>query len=81
MSRSFKKTRGYKDRNPFMKNYANRRIRRKSVNYDIANGKAYRKESCSYNICDFYWLHYAGKHRFFVLCKKWELKPWQYERK
>lgn len=78
MSRSFKKTPGYKDRDPFMKNYANRRVRRKSVTYVIANGKAYRKESCSYDICDHLWLHHTGRHRFYRQCKKWDLKSWQY---
>ena len=31
---------GFVDRNPFMKNLANRRVRRTSVETDIASGKA-----------------------------------------
>jgi hypothetical protein len=52
MSRSYKKQLGWVDRNPWNKNQANRRIRRKAVEYDIQNGNAYRKEFCSWNICD-----------------------------
>ncbi len=58
MSRSRKKVPGWVDRNPFMKNYANRRLRRKPLDYEIANGNAYRKEQCSYDICDHKWLYY-----------------------
>lgn len=58
MSRSRKKVAGFVDRNPFMKKYANRRLRRKSVDYEMANGKAYRKENCPYDICDHKDLYY-----------------------
>lgn len=51
MSRSYKKRPIVKDRNKGMKNIANRKIRRLDV--DIANGKAYRKFFCSYEISDF----------------------------
>lgn len=52
MSRSRKKVGGWVDRNPYMKAYANRRVRRKSVNTEIANGSSYKKMTCSYSICD-----------------------------
>ena len=52
MSRSRKRYAGYADRNPFMKRYANRRLRRLPVDRPIANGKSYRKHTCSYDICD-----------------------------
>ena len=54
MSRSYKKHPWVCDRNPFMKNYANRRLRRIAPEYDIiAGGNWYQKYSCSWNICDF----------------------------
>lgn len=34
------------------KNYANRVVRHKK---DVPSGKAYRKFSCSYDICDYKW--------------------------
>jgi len=62
MSRSYKKTPGICDRNPFMKNYSNRIIRRKPISYEIANGGAYRKIMCSYDICDYKFLYHGGDH-------------------
>lgn len=56
MSRSYKKNPGYCDRNPWMKRYANRRVRRKSVDFEIADGRAYKKLVCSYDICDWKFL-------------------------
>lgn len=53
MSRSYKKTPGYYDRNPFMKNYANRRVRKKPVDFDLADGNAYRRLTCPWDICDY----------------------------
>ncbi len=50
MSRSFKKTPVVKDRSRGMKAVANRVFRRKKV--IVANGNAYRKVFCSYNISD-----------------------------
>lgn len=55
MSRSFKKSPWICDRNPEMKKKFNRRFR-KSAPYEFADGKAYRKFSQSYDICDFKWL-------------------------
>lgn len=51
MSRSYKKTPLFCDRNPRMKKYANRRFRR--YNGEVQNGKWYKKYTCSYNICDY----------------------------
>lgn len=55
MSRSYKKNPWVCDRNPFMKNYANRRLRRKPI--DLEDGvdpsrSAYKKFSCPWDICD-----------------------------
>jgi hypothetical protein len=57
MSRSYKKPHvkdGYgTKRKKSKKNYANRRIRRKCVGYEIANGSSYRKITDQWDICDF----------------------------
>lgn len=59
MSRSYRKVAGYKDCSPWYKNYANRRVRRKSVEFFIPNGNGYRRLTCSYDICDWSWLFYT----------------------
>ncbi len=51
MSRSYKKTPVVKDHNKGMRAFANRAVRRAKV--PVANGKAYRKYSETYDICDF----------------------------
>lgn len=60
MSRSYKKTPGWCDRNPWQKNYANRRLRRVSVDHEIPSGGSYRKYSCSWDICDYKYLLYTN---------------------
>lgn len=54
MSRSYKHT-PYcgltKDK--FYKKYANKRLRRKKLAHDFQH-KSYRKDFCSYDICDYY---------------------------
>lgn len=52
MSRSYKKTPLFCDRDPFMKRYYNRVIRRKRL-IDIPNGGHYRKMNCPWAICDY----------------------------
>ncbi len=52
MARTYKKA-WVKDRNPFMKNYANRIVRRERS--DIPDGKQYRKFFCSWSISDWSW--------------------------
>ena len=59
MARSMKKVGGWKDRHPYMKNYANRRLRRKSVDFNLSDGKMYKKLTCSYDICDWKSLYYT----------------------
>jgi hypothetical protein len=58
MSRSYREPwyiDGYKGsgRRQFFKNYANRRVRRKSPYEEIANGCSYKKYTDPYDICDF----------------------------
>jgi hypothetical protein len=57
MSRSYKKHLWIKcgcgsKSKTFFKNYANRTVRRKSVNFEIADGGSYRKFFDQYTICD-----------------------------
>lgn len=73
MSRSRKKIAGFKDRNTFMKNYANRRIRRISVDEEIPNGKKYRLYTESWDICDWKWFLYS-EQEVKRHCEKWNRK-------
>lgn len=57
MSRSFKKVFGYKDRCPIMKRYANKRVRQ-NKEFSVG-GRAYKKLSCSYDICDYKFLYFS----------------------
>ena len=52
MSRSYKKSPICKDRNSYMKRYANRRLRRQK-NKHMLQHKSYRKYTSSYDICDY----------------------------
>lgn len=70
MSRSVRKTMGYCDRSPFMKNQANRKIRRLSVEDMIANGSEYKKHFCSWDICDFRCVSYTKQQ---VRRNMWEI--------
>ena len=58
MSRSFKKTLGWKDRNPYMKNYANRVVRRMSTDEEAPQYKTYRRINNPWDICDYKFLYY-----------------------
>jgi hypothetical protein len=55
VSRSFKKTPGFCDRNPFNKRQANKRVRK---DWTIASGGAYRRRFESWNICDYKFLYF-----------------------
>lgn len=59
MSRTLKKLPGFKDRNPFMKNYANRRLRRVSVDETPKSGKSYRMHTNPYCISDYKWFYFT----------------------
>lgn len=90
MSRSHRKVLGCKDCNTFMKKYANRVIRRKSIDYNIASGKAYVKETCQYDISDWTWFLWnckSAKDVTVELKKGWWRRPvtmregWKYKAK
>lgn len=59
MSRSYKKNPWVCDRNPFMKNYANRRLRRHHIDIDGADETGdyawYKRVTCPWDICDWKW--------------------------
>jgi hypothetical protein len=59
MSRSYKKIGGSKDRNPWMKNYANRRFRR--YKGPVQNGGWYKMYTNPYDICDYKIFAYTEK--------------------
>ncbi len=67
MSRSWKKTYGFCDRDPFMKKYANKKIRNQKIGLDedwiepICSGGSYRKNFCSYNICDYRFIYFESE--------------------
>ena len=70
MSRSYKRYPGYSDSNPFMKRYANRRLRRLPVDVEIAGGCSYRKHTCSYDICDWRWFEYTETLQAYLIAKR-----------
>lgn len=68
MSRSYKKHPWYKDRSPYMKNQANRKVRR--YKGENLNHKSYRKLFQSWDICDYKFDGY-GKEE---IKKRWRAK-------
>ncbi len=56
MSRSYKKTPGFCDRNPFNKRQANKRVRK---DWSIGSGGAYRRCFDSWDICDYRFLFFS----------------------
>lgn len=76
MSRSKRKTPGWKDRNTFMKNYANRRIRRKPIDYDMSSGGNYRKETSPWDISDWKFLLYTDD-QVKDYCKRFNELPYK----
>lgn len=59
MSRSYKKTAGWKDHNKSSKKFASRKARRR-IN-DLQDGSMYKKIYNQYNICDYKWLYFSKK--------------------
>jgi len=70
MSRSYKKEPVVKDYNRNSKKYANRKVRRKFKNCDYPDGNAYRKLTCSWDICDY---------KFRETYKEYEIRKRRYE--
>ena len=56
MSRSYKHTPYAGDKkNGWAKRQANKRFRQKKLAHDLQHG-SYKKDYCSYDICDYYWI-------------------------
>lgn len=77
MSRSYKKVFGKKDRNKFMKNYANRRLRGVSFFKTPTNGCHYKLYSDKYSICDWRCIDFGTEYSVF-LNRKHNAWTWQY---
>lgn len=59
MSKTYKKVPGFVDRNPFMKNYANRRLRKVKLTKTFVDGSAYKKHTCSWDISDWSFIFFS----------------------
>lgn len=65
MSRSYRKNAIFKQKNDsYYKKLANRAVRNKPVDYDIPDGKAYKKLMCSWDICDFRFYEARNFHNY-----------------
>ena len=76
MSRSYKKVGHCKNEKSCKKGkqFANRRLRRKGIDYEIPNGKAYKKMNESWDICD-----YQHKETWEGYQKWWKNPRWWQE--
>lgn len=76
MARSYKKHPGWKLRSPFMKNYANRRIRRRLIDIDedwidpVLGNRGFRKHHCSWDISDAKHIWHGGWEEY----RKWRIE-------
>jgi len=68
MSRSYKHTPycGLK-KDKFYKKYANRKLRRKKLDHDYQHG-AYKKDTCSWDICDWYEIVTKNFEEYYKSC-------------
>ena len=73
MSRSFKKTAGWCDRNPFAKKEANSRVRKTP---DLPSGSAYKRVFESWNIHDYKSLLFRPRVRKMVEARS-DIKAYQ----
>jgi hypothetical protein len=90
MSRSYRAPYGIDGygtkRKSYDKNYANRKIRKKSIEYEIADGSSYRKITDPWDICDFR-IRYSPRPWVSISYKTGELQwvepdpLWWYNRK
>ena len=77
MSRSFKKIGHCKCEHSCKKGkqFANRRLRRKGINFEIPNGKAYKKLNESWNICDYKFIETWKQYKAWWSRSKWCQEP------
>ena len=72
MSRSYKHTPRCGDtKDKFFKKYANRRVRRLPIEELPLNHKAYKKVTCSWNICDYETVGISFEQYWDSLLKSW----------
>lgn len=76
MSRSYKKYPCVKDRNPWAKRQANKKVRR--CKGDLPDGKFYRKIYDPWSICDYSW-SYTWKEYFESQVRSYFQWRWQFE--
>ena len=78
MSRSYKKTPRSGDRkDKYFKRYANRRLRRMSLEHLDLKGKSYKKTFCSWNICDYETVGTSFEQYWLSVVRSWH--RWQKE--
>jgi hypothetical protein len=73
LSRSYKKHPGHCDRNPFMKQKANEKVRHYD---DLINGMMYKKVTCSWDIHDFKCLIWGAKDLEYAEREPFDPKTW-----
>ena len=72
MSRSYKHTpyTGLK-KNKFFKKYANRKLRRRKLEHDLQH-KSYKKDMCSWEICDYCEIQTKNFEEYYQSCiQRW----------
>lgn len=71
MSRSYKKTpRSGDKKDKFFKTYANRKLRRDK--FHNLQHNSYKKNFCSYDICDYEWTHYSFEAWWEDAVRRWK---------
>jgi len=71
MSRSFKKTPGHCDRNPWFKRYANHIVRQNKLSENLVDGKNYKRYFNSWTISDYKFLYFS-KQELLRDCQEYE---------
>ena len=79
MSRSFKRIGHCKSEKSCKKGkqFANRRLRRKGIDYEIPNGKAYKKLNESWDICDYHCLMSWKDYEAWCARPRWWSEPYE----
>ena len=77
MSRSFKKIGHCKCERSCKKGkqFVNRRLRRKGINFEIPNGKAYKKLNESWDICDYKCIETWEQYKSWWSRPRWWQEP------
>ena len=77
MSRSYKKIGQCKCEHSCKKGkqFANRRLRRKDINFEIPNGKAYKKLNESWDICDYKCIETWAQYKAWWNRPRWWQEP------